>query len=97
MSYWTLKFLEIMIALFYLRHIMLKRCIKYLSTLIICLYLHHMIQKIYLVKNHGDGVLQEKYAQFAISKFVRYLKGTMNFGLPYCGYSPLLKGYCDAN
>jgi hypothetical protein len=64
MSYWTLKFLEIMIALFYLRHIMLKRCLKDLSTLIICLCLHHMIQKIHLVKNHGDGVLQEKYAQF---------------------------------
>jgi len=32
--------------------------------LIICLCLHHMIQKIHLVKNHGDGVLQEKYAQF---------------------------------
>jgi hypothetical protein len=51
-----------MIALFYLRHIMLKIYLKDLSTLIICLYLHHMIQKLHLVKNHGDGVLQEKYA-----------------------------------
>jgi hypothetical protein len=33
----------------------------------------------------------------AIFKFVRYLKGTINFDLPYCGYSPLLKRYCDAN
>jgi hypothetical protein len=33
----------------------------------------------------------------AISKLLRYLKGTINWGLSYCGYSPLLKGYCDAN
>jgi hypothetical protein len=44
MSYWTLKFLEIIIALFYLKHIMLKRCLKDLSTLIICPCLQHMIQ-----------------------------------------------------
>jgi len=33
----------------------------------------------------------------AISKLLRYLNGTINFGLSYCDYSPLLKGYCDAN
>jgi len=26
-----------------------------------------------------------------------YLKGTINFGLSYCGYSHLLEGYCDVN
>jgi len=33
----------------------------------------------------------------AISKLLRYLKGIINFGLSYYDYSPLLKGYCDAN
>jgi hypothetical protein len=33
----------------------------------------------------------------AISKLLRYLKGTIVFGLSYCGYSSLLKEYCDAN
>ena len=51
-----LKFLEIIIALFYLSFIMMKRCLKDLSILIIHLCLHHMIQKIQLVKNHSDSV-----------------------------------------
>ena len=33
----------------------------------------------------------------AISKLLRYLKGTFDFGLSYCGYSTVLEGYCDAN
>jgi hypothetical protein len=33
----------------------------------------------------------------AISKLLKYLKSTINFGLSYWDYSPLLKGYCDAN
>jgi hypothetical protein len=45
MSCWTLRLIEIMIALFYLINIMLKRCLKDLSTFIIHLYLHHMIKK----------------------------------------------------
>jgi hypothetical protein len=32
----------------------------------------------------------------AISKLLRYLKGTINFALSYCGYSSLLKEYSDA-
>ena len=33
----------------------------------------------------------------AISRLLRYLKGTINFGLSYCGYPTVLEGYCDAN
>jgi hypothetical protein len=33
----------------------------------------------------------------AISKLLRYLNGTINFDLLYCGHSPLLKEYCVAN
>ncbi len=33
----------------------------------------------------------------AISKLLKYLKSTINFGLSYWDYSPLLKGYCNAN
>ena len=33
----------------------------------------------------------------AISKLLRYLKGTFDFGLSYYGYPTVLKGYCDAN
>jgi wyosine [tRNA(Phe)-imidazoG37] synthetase (radical SAM superfamily) len=62
MSFWTVKLLEIKIALFYLIHIMLKRCLKCLSTFNSPMS-HRMIQKIHLVKNYDDGVLQEKYAQ----------------------------------
>jgi hypothetical protein len=40
-----LKFLEIIIALFYLSLMMMKRCLNDLSILIIHLCLHHMIQK----------------------------------------------------
>jgi hypothetical protein len=44
-SSWALKFLEITIALLYFNHIMLKRYLKYLSTLIINQCLYHMIQR----------------------------------------------------
>ena len=44
MSCWTLKLLEIIIVLFYLKHITLERCFKDLSTLIICLCLYNMIR-----------------------------------------------------
>ena len=88
--------------------------------------------KVCLVKNRGDSVSQDKYAQIigslmfltncthpdiayvvgrlsryirnpsieqwdAISKLLRYLKETFDFGLSYCGYSTVLEGYCDAN
>jgi hypothetical protein len=33
----------------------------------------------------------------AISRLLRYLKGTINFGLSYCGYPTVLERYCDAN
>jgi hypothetical protein len=68
MSYWTLKFLEIMIALFYVRHIMLKRCLKDLNKRFEHFDYATMStpydSKIHLIKNHGDAVLQEKYEQF---------------------------------
>jgi hypothetical protein len=33
----------------------------------------------------------------AISRLLRYLKGTINHGLLYCGFPVKLKRYCDAN
>ena len=33
----------------------------------------------------------------AISRLLRYLKGTFDYGLSYCGYPTILEGYCDAN
>ncbi|XP_074278383.1 secreted RxLR effector protein 161-like [Silene latifolia] len=33
----------------------------------------------------------------ALVRLLRYLKGTADFGLSYCGYPPILEGYCDAN
>jgi hypothetical protein len=33
----------------------------------------------------------------AISRLLRYLKGTINNGLSYCGFLAILEGYCDAN
>jgi hypothetical protein len=44
MSCWTLELLKIIIVLFYLKYIMLERCFKDLNTLIIYLYLYHMIR-----------------------------------------------------
>jgi hypothetical protein len=44
MSCWTLELLKIIIVLFYLKYIMLERCFKDLSTLIIYLCLYHMIR-----------------------------------------------------
>ena len=35
--------------------------------------------------------------QDAISRLLRYLKGTFDYGLLYCDYPTILKGYCDAN
>ena len=33
----------------------------------------------------------------AISRLLRYLKGTFNYSLSYCSYPIILEGYCDAN
>ncbi|KAK9665287.1 hypothetical protein RND81_14G102700 [Saponaria officinalis] len=33
----------------------------------------------------------------ALVRLLRYLKGTAGFGFSYCGYSPILEGYCEAN
>jgi hypothetical protein len=33
----------------------------------------------------------------AVERIVRYLKGTVNYGLHYTGQPSVLEGYCDAN
>lgn len=33
----------------------------------------------------------------AISRLLRYLKGTINYGLTFSSYPSVLEGYCDAN
>ena len=33
----------------------------------------------------------------AIERIFRYLKGTMNYGIHYCGVLAVLEGFCDAN
>ena len=33
----------------------------------------------------------------ALTRLLRYLKGTMNLGLTYTGRPTVLEGYCDAN
>ena len=33
----------------------------------------------------------------AVERIMRYLKGTVNYGLHYTGYPSVLEVYCDAN
>ncbi len=33
----------------------------------------------------------------AMTRLLKYLKGTMNLGLTYTGHPAVLEGYCDAN
>ena len=33
----------------------------------------------------------------ALERVLRYLKGTMSYGIHYAGYPRVLEGYCDAN
>ena len=33
----------------------------------------------------------------ALERVLRYLKGTMSYGINYTGYPRVLEGYCDAN
>ena len=33
----------------------------------------------------------------ALERVLRYLKGTMTYGIQYTGYPKVLEGYCDAN
>jgi hypothetical protein len=33
----------------------------------------------------------------AISKLLKYLESTVNFGLLHCGYPTILKGFCNTN
>ena len=33
----------------------------------------------------------------ALERVLRYLKGTMSYGIHYTGYPKLLEGFCDAN
>ena len=44
---------------------------------------------------HNPSVLHWDWD--VISRLLRYLKGTMNYGLSYCGYLAILKGYYDTN
>ena len=123
MSCWTLNLLETMIALFYLMHIMLKKCFKNLSIFIIYLSLHPIIHTwlrimamVFCKKNMHKWLVAicpnityivsrlSRYTHIhgiehcdAISKLVKFLKGTINFGLSYCDYFAILKRYCDAN
>ena len=34
---------------------------------------------------------------YALERVLRYLKGTMSYGIHYTGYPRVLEGYCDAN
>ena len=43
------------------------------------------------VLNLGD------YHWRALERVLRYLKGTMSYGIHYTGYPRVLEGYCDAN
>jgi hypothetical protein len=33
----------------------------------------------------------------ALERVLRYLKGTMSYGIHYTGYPKVLQGFCDAN
>ena len=33
----------------------------------------------------------------ALERVLRYLKGTMSYGIHFTGYPKVLEGYCDAN
>ena len=33
----------------------------------------------------------------ALERVLRYLKGTMSYGIHYTGYPKVLEGFCDAN
>ena len=33
----------------------------------------------------------------ALERVLRYLKGTMSYGICYTGHPKVLEGYCDAN
>jgi hypothetical protein len=43
------------------------------------------------VSNLGDNHWR------ALEKVLRYLKGTMSYGIHYTGYPKVLEGFCDAN
>ena len=43
------------------------------------------------VSNPGDDHWR------ALERVMRYLKGTMGYGICYTGHSKVLEGYCDAN
>ena len=43
------------------------------------------------VSNLGDNHWR------ALERVLRYLKGTMSYGIHYTGYPKILEGYCDAN
>ena len=43
------------------------------------------------VSNPGDGHWK------ALERVMRYLKGTMNYGIHYTGYPRVIEGYSDSN
>jgi hypothetical protein len=43
------------------------------------------------VSNQGDNHWR------ALERVMRYLKGTVSYGIPYTGYPKVLEVYCDAN
>ena len=45
----------------------------------------------WFVSNPGDDYWR------ALERVLRYLKGTMSYGIHYTGYPRVLEGYCDAN
>ena len=45
----------------------------------------------WFVSNPGDDHWR------ALERVMRYLKGTMSYGICYTGHPKVLEGYCDAN
>ena len=45
----------------------------------------------WFVSNPGDNHWR------ALERVLRYLKGTMSYGIHYIGYPKVLEGFCDAN
>ena len=56
---------------------------------------HNIAYVVCKLSRYTQNIAQEHWD--ALVRLIKYLKGTINYGVLYSGFLVVLEGYCDAN